>query len=212
MAKTPKTVNDFLTDLRHQLTPGGAKEVAHLKGIKKEDLKSRGLEDENDGNYYLWDSRFYDRIMVEKEFSIEEQKIAEYFPLQSTIEGMLSIFEHLFGLVFVEIGDEERAKLSRTCLAYFIELMLMDPQQLVKARISFGTKMSRSLAYGMMKVKAVASLAISIWTSTPALANTATQRISLSNLASCTRTGLDDTPLQHLSAIFPSQQRTNLPC
>src|ERR1700693_1319723 len=112
MAKTPKTVNDFLGDLRVQLAPGGKKEVDHLMEIKKEDLKSRGLETEDDGNYYLWDSRFYNRMMVEKEFSIDEQKIAEYFPLQSTIEGMLHIFEELFGFVFVEIEGEDRTKLS----------------------------------------------------------------------------------------------------
>ena len=112
MAKTPKTVNDFLGDLRVQLAPGGKKEVEHLMSIKREDLKSRGLETEDDGNYYLWDSRFYGRLMVEKEFSIDEQKISEYFPLQSTIEGMLNIFEELFGMVFVEITGEERAKIS----------------------------------------------------------------------------------------------------
>jgi metallopeptidase MepB len=112
MAKTPKTVFDFLNDLREQLTPGGAKEVAHLLEIKKEDLKSRGLEASIDGNYYLWDSRFYNRMMEEKEFAIDEQKIAEYFPLQSTVAGMLHIFEELFGFVFVEITGEDRTKLS----------------------------------------------------------------------------------------------------
>jgi metallopeptidase MepB len=112
MAKTPKTVNDFLDDLRVQLAPGGEKETAHLLEIKAEDLKSRGLEAQNDGNYYLWDSRFYNRLMVEKEFSIDEQKIAEYFPLQKTIEGMLGIFEELFGFVFIEIGPEDREKLA----------------------------------------------------------------------------------------------------
>jgi len=112
MAKTPKTVNDFLGDLRTQLSPGGVKEVEHLLKLKKADLTERGLESEYDGNYYLWDSRFYGRMMVEKEFSINEQKIAEYFPLQSTIEGMLSIFENLMGFVFVEIVGEDRDKLS----------------------------------------------------------------------------------------------------
>ena len=112
MAKTPKTVNDFLGDLRVQLAPGGARETEHLKELKDVDLTSRGLEAANDGNYYLWDNRFYDRMMVEKEYSIDEQKIAEYFPLQSTIEGMLTIFEELFGFVFVEVDPAERAKLS----------------------------------------------------------------------------------------------------
>jgi metallopeptidase MepB len=114
MAKTPKTVLDFLGDLRTRLTLGGIKETEHLKDIKKQDLKSRGLESAYDGNYYLWDHRFYDRMMVENEYSIDEQKIAEYFPLQSTIEGMLKIFEELFGLVFVQIDGEERDKISPT--------------------------------------------------------------------------------------------------
>lgn len=114
MAKTPKTVFDFLNDLREQLAPGGAREVEHLLEIKKEDLESRGLETLVDGNYYLWDSRFYNRMMEEKEFAIDEQKISEYFPLQSTVEGMLHIFEELFGFVFVEVTGEDRAKLSST--------------------------------------------------------------------------------------------------
>lgn len=113
MAKTPATVNEFLGDLRKQLAPGGIKETDHLKELKAADLQSRGLEASNDGNYYLWDSRFYGRMMIEKEFAIDEQKIAEYFPLQSTIEGMLRIFSELFGLVFVEIvGEEERSKIA----------------------------------------------------------------------------------------------------
>lgn len=114
MAKTPKTVTDFLNDLRTQLTPGGAKEVEHLKQLKAEDLKARGLEETNDGNYYLWDNRFYDRMMVETEYAIDEQLISEYFPLQSTVNGMLEIFEKLFGLVFVEIKGEDRDKISPT--------------------------------------------------------------------------------------------------
>jgi metallopeptidase MepB len=115
MAKTPETVNEFLHDLKVQLTPGGEKEVEHLKGIKKQDLEARGLGSTNDGNYYIWDNRFYDRIMVENEYSIDENKIAEYFPLQSTIEGMLKIFEELFGFVFVEVnGEEALSKISES--------------------------------------------------------------------------------------------------
>lgn len=112
MAKTPKTVTDFLFDLRTQLTPGGAKEVDHLKKLKRDDLKARGLESTNDGEYYLWDHRFYDRMVREKEYSIDENEVANYFPLSSTVAGMLNIFERLFGLVFVELDLDARAKLA----------------------------------------------------------------------------------------------------
>lgn len=141
MAKTPETVNEFLDDLRVQLTPGGAKEVTHLLEIKKEDLKSRGLDTSDAEEYYLWDSRFYGRMMIEKEFSIDESKIAEYFPLQPTVEGMLGIFQELFGFVFVELVGEERTKLSGKWSLDSLLPAAKWSQNLEKARILLGMKM-----------------------------------------------------------------------
>lgn len=112
MAKDPATVNTFLSDLRSRLVAGGEKERDHLLELKKKDEEARGLK--SDGNYYLWDHRYYDRMMVEQEYSIDETKIAEYFPLTSTVQGMLHIFEELFGLVFVELDASERKRLSPT--------------------------------------------------------------------------------------------------
>jgi metallopeptidase MepB len=103
MAKTPATVDEFLGDLRSRLTAGGRAEVERLKEVKREDLKSRGKEDSYDGHYYLWDHRFYDRLMLQNEYALDQQKISEYFPLQTTIRGMLGIFEQLFGLIFIDI-------------------------------------------------------------------------------------------------------------
>ncbi|KAK1834266.1 peptidase family M3-domain-containing protein [Podospora conica] len=112
MAKTPKTVLDFLGDLKTRLAPGGVKEIEHLLELKKKDHEARGIP--FDGNYYLWDHRYYDRLMVEEEYKIDENAIAEYFPLKSTVAGMLKIFEQLFGLVFVELNAEDRQRLSST--------------------------------------------------------------------------------------------------
>ncbi|KAB8349738.1 hypothetical protein FH972_023753 [Carpinus fangiana] len=114
MAKTPKTVDDFLGDLKGKLKEGGAAELKKLQDLKASDLKSRGEEKLNDGNYYLWDHRFYDTLMLEKDFQLDQEKIAEWFPLSSTIRGMLEIFEQLFGLAFVEITGTERDKLSES--------------------------------------------------------------------------------------------------
>ncbi|KZM28219.1 Saccharolysin [Ascochyta rabiei] len=112
MAKTPKTVDDFLGDLRTRLAPGGKKEIEALMEFKKNDVKEQGLHGELAEKYYLWDHRYYDRLMLEKDFQLDHQVIAEYFPLQTTIQGMLKIFEELFGLVFVEIIGEERTALA----------------------------------------------------------------------------------------------------
>lgn len=110
MAKTPKTVDDFLSDLRSRLSEGGIAEIEVLKKMKQEDLKSR--DEKYDGRYYLWDHRFYDRMMEEKDYQLDQQLISEYFPLQTTIRGMLQIFEEIFGLVFVEVKGEDRDSIS----------------------------------------------------------------------------------------------------
>jgi metallopeptidase MepB len=112
MAKDPTTVKTFLEDLRDRLKPAGKEQVAQLYEIKKADLKERGLPEEPD--FYTWDWRYYERILVEKEYKIEENKIAEYFSLNSTVTGMLGIFEKLFGLRFFELSEDDKAALSPT--------------------------------------------------------------------------------------------------
>jgi len=110
MAKKPEAVDTFLDDLRSRLAAGGQREIEKLKQLKKVDLDSQG--ESFDGQYFLWDHGFYNRLMLEKQYSVDQQKIAEYFPLQTTIRGMLEIFQYLFGLVFVDITGDERNKLA----------------------------------------------------------------------------------------------------
>ena len=115
MAKNPKTVNDFLGDLRQRLAPGGKQELEQLKEFKAKDLSERGENaDKDKSQYFLWDHRFYDRLMLEKDYSIDQNLIAEYFPLGPSIEGMFRIFEQLFGLSFTEIMGADRDAISET--------------------------------------------------------------------------------------------------
>jgi len=113
MAKTSKTVNDFLGDLRSRLSAGGKLEMEHLKEIKHKWLADNHMPAEDD-KLYIWDKVFYERIMIGQEFSIDENKIAEYFPITKTIRGMMNNFEKLFGLRFVELDSTARKELSST--------------------------------------------------------------------------------------------------
>jgi metallopeptidase MepB len=107
MAKKSKTVDDFLDDLRTRLAPGGMKEMEVLRKLKQEMTG-------NADHYYLWDHRFFDTLMLEKDYQLDQNRIAEYFPLQTSIEGMLNIFETLFGLVFVKLEGADRDAISET--------------------------------------------------------------------------------------------------
>lgn len=112
MAKTTKNVNEFLGDLRVRLAPGGLKEADKVREYKKNDYKERGIE--FDGDIYRWDSSFYARKLRESEYNVDEIKISQYFSVDSTFDGMLKIFEEIFGLAFVELKTEDRARLSPT--------------------------------------------------------------------------------------------------
>ncbi|KAL5313616.1 hypothetical protein ACEPPN_018037 [Leptodophora sp. 'Broadleaf-Isolate-01'] len=112
MIKSPETINSFLADLKSKLKARGLNEVEKLKEIKRIDMECRG--EPFDGHYYMWDDKFYQRLMLQKEFSFDVQNVAEYFPLNTTIKHMLEMFEKLFGMEFIAIDGKDRDKLAET--------------------------------------------------------------------------------------------------
>ncbi|KAK6198782.1 oligopeptidase [Scheffersomyces amazonensis] len=103
MAKTQKTVVDFLDDLKAKLKPLGNKEIAKMREFKNEDLKINGLEAQDE--YYAWDYSFYNELLLEKEYKVDNIKIAEYYPMDQTIAKMLEIYEQLLDIKFVKIDN-----------------------------------------------------------------------------------------------------------
>jgi len=108
-AGTPDTVITFLNSLRARLREQGMKEYEVLRLLKKADMESQGKH--FDGHLFAWDAPIY-HMQMRRQAAVDSEKIAEYFPVQATLGAMLDIIEHLFGLVFVEVGSEERHRLS----------------------------------------------------------------------------------------------------
>jgi len=75
---------------------------------KKRDFEARGQD--WDGKIYLWDMNFYGRQAAARETKVDQGEISEYFPLQTTVAGMLETMENLFGLVFRELQPEKDEK------------------------------------------------------------------------------------------------------
>ncbi|CDH48762.1 metallopeptidase [Lichtheimia corymbifera JMRC:FSU:9682] len=105
MAKTVDAVRNFLNDLATKLRQPGLKDVADLKQIKKEEKAARG--EEFDDVLNPWDTSYYERILLEKEYSLDQEKIKKYFSLETTIQKMLEIYEKVLGLKFVKIPAEK---------------------------------------------------------------------------------------------------------
>ncbi|KAE9382224.1 metallopeptidase [Stipitochalara longipes BDJ] len=108
---TARSVDAFIAEQLAQLVPKAKQEMTVLQKLKREHLLSLGAESaELDDRIFLWDQKFYIQIMEEKQ-NLDQTKLAEFFPLEVTIGGMLEIFETLFGLVFVELSTEARKEL-----------------------------------------------------------------------------------------------------
>jgi Zn-dependent oligopeptidase len=90
----------FLDDLGEKLKPVGAKEREILLAIKKEEHEKLGLP--FDGEFYIWDYRYYDRKFIEQSLDLDDSLVKEYFPVAVVVPTILEIYQKLLGVQFVE--------------------------------------------------------------------------------------------------------------
>ena len=60
---------------------------------------------EYNGTLDFWDMRYYTNMVEEKEYSVDQQALKEYFPLERVTEGLLGIYQQMLSLVFIPVPD-----------------------------------------------------------------------------------------------------------
>ncbi|GLB38470.1 putative peptidase family M3 [Lyophyllum shimeji] len=101
MVKSGKNVENFLNDLEDKLRPVGLKERETLLALKKREHEEKGLP--FDGEFYIWDYRYYDRKFIEESLKLDDMLVKEYFPVAVVVPTILSIYQKLLGVRFEEI-------------------------------------------------------------------------------------------------------------
>lgn len=94
MAKDSKTVFNFLNRTIDRLKEKGIKELEERIALKKENDPS------SDETMRSWQSSFYNNLLKKKKYSIDHEKIKEYFPLETVISGMFEVFGKVLGAKF----------------------------------------------------------------------------------------------------------------
>jgi mitochondrial intermediate peptidase len=97
--KTPLEVQTFLTDVAATVRPKAQKQLETLKSLKRTLLGNNCSID-----LKPWDISYLTNMAVMSQDQGKVDSIAEYFPLNSCIEGLIGITESLFG-VKVRISD-----------------------------------------------------------------------------------------------------------
>lgn len=72
--------------------------------MKQEEHKQKGLA--FDGEFYIWDYRYYDRKYIEKELDLDDSLVKEYFPVSVVVPAILEIYQKLLGVKFVAAKGE----------------------------------------------------------------------------------------------------------
>ena len=93
MAKTPQNVLDFLYQLTAKL-----KQKARPEFDARLELKR--ASDPSAFGFHEWDYRYWSTQYTKSKLSIDEEKIKEYFPLETVMAGMLGTFEKVYNVKF----------------------------------------------------------------------------------------------------------------
>jgi len=98
MAKNPKTVWDFENSLKDKVRPKAENDYEELLEIKQDYLGDKAIE-----VIESWESAFYNNILLEEKYQLDNQKLKEYFEVGNVIDGLFKITQHLYGVTFEEI-------------------------------------------------------------------------------------------------------------
>ena len=98
MAKEPARVSAFYDKLTPPLTEKGRREL---------DVMAKLLEqDTGDSTVQPWDWRYYDTQIRRRDFGVDPNEVAAYFPLEQVLDGMLELTGEVFGVEYRLLEDQ----------------------------------------------------------------------------------------------------------
>lgn len=59
-----------------------------------------------DGQFYIWDYRYYDQKFIQASLDLDESLVKEYFPVSVIVPQIIHIYQDLLSIKFVEIKGE----------------------------------------------------------------------------------------------------------
>ncbi len=92
MAKEPEAVEAFYADLVPPLTSAARSEIAEMTSLLTSDTE------DPEADLQVWDWRYYDTQLRRQRYGVDPNQVAEYFPLESVLDGLFTITGNVFGL------------------------------------------------------------------------------------------------------------------
>ena len=97
MAGTPDRVRAFYDELLPPVADATRRDV--------DALAERLHADGHDGPLTSWDWRYYDNLLRQTDYGVDQELVSEYLPLEPVFEGMFAITGEVFGLDYRAVPD-----------------------------------------------------------------------------------------------------------
>lgn len=97
MAGTGQAAIDFCEDLMEGLQPKFDAEVAVLTKLKRQETGNQTAQ------IHWWDFRYYQNMMMKRDFGVDTEAMRVYFELDRVLNGMFEIYQHIFAVRFTEM-------------------------------------------------------------------------------------------------------------
>lgn len=96
MVKIPETVWDFENELKKGLRNKAQKDYAELLEMKSAETGNPETVIES------WESWYYETKLLREKYQLDPEEVRQYFEMSNVIQGMFTISQQLFGVVFKE--------------------------------------------------------------------------------------------------------------
>jgi len=93
----PDGVDALYASILPGLTKGGMQELAVLQELADADLANDPIRS--------WDWMYYHSQQRRRDFGIDQNEVAQYFPLESVVDGIFEITGEVFGLEYREVPE-----------------------------------------------------------------------------------------------------------
>jgi Zn-dependent oligopeptidase len=97
MAKSAKTIRDFLTRMQTGLKPGLEAFKQKMLALKQADTKDAKTV------VNAWDTRYYLNEIRKREFAVDDEAVRAYFPAPKVLEGLFGVYARIFDVKFSEV-------------------------------------------------------------------------------------------------------------
>lgn len=97
MVKKPEEVIQFLQDLVKHAQPKAFAELQELAVFAQDLDQIEKLQ--------AWDLPYYSEKLLEKQYSINDEILRPYFPVQRVLEGMFTLIQQLYGMRVEELSN-----------------------------------------------------------------------------------------------------------